>query len=176
MKLNAKYYSLDTSKNLLLTLKFLKRASLAYKDALNSLKSRHNNPQVWDLIQWDLSTVTVDYAMALINKPNVSTQLVIDAFREAIDCCDLTTGRPKYIYYQYRIAMTYHKLAKIMFDDLQSKPSNNTKVSALFPITRYLDKSYEAFFTLKDLNQCCEISLAKIEMFILMANSKYFFK
>ncbi|XP_076030337.1 erythroid differentiation-related factor 1 isoform X2 [Oratosquilla oratoria] len=97
---------------------YYNQAVKAYHKALEVIKSRKKNPEVWDLVVWEFCTTLYTIGTLLQDNPPLSQQgqeeidrEVIEVLSKALKHCDVKTPSPRQPLYQYRAAVIHMRLA-----------------------------------------------------------------
>lgn len=91
-----------------------------YQKALEVLKSRKRNMEIWDLVVWEYGTTLYTIASLLQDHPPLNitagedlTREVVDLLTKALKYCDVKISGARQPLYQYRAAVIYMRLASI---------------------------------------------------------------
>lgn len=95
-----------------------------YEKAKSVLGTRKCNPDLWDLVCWELSTAMFTLAKQLQDySPNASSELekeVIDLLQKSLKLCDTETPGAKQILYTYRSGVLHKRIASFYYNQMRS--------------------------------------------------------
>ncbi|XP_055843680.1 erythroid differentiation-related factor 1 [Episyrphus balteatus] len=95
-----------------------------YEKAKIVLGTRKCNPELWDLVSWELSTAMFTLAKQLQDySPNASPELekeVIDLLQKSLKLCDTETPGAKQILYTYRSGVLHKRIASFYYNQMRS--------------------------------------------------------
>ena len=116
---------------------FYNKSFKKYNRALSILETRKNNVELWDLINWELTTATFNLAKQMQDFGSVDgctgelEQEVLDMLFKALKLCDLETVSPRQVLYQFRAGLIYHRLASFYHQSLRSSEDEGKRKNLL---------------------------------------------
>uniref|UniRef100_A0A1B6CP20 Erythroid differentiation-related factor 1 n=1 Tax=Clastoptera arizonana TaxID=38151 RepID=A0A1B6CP20_9HEMI len=108
---------------------YFKKAMDYYKEGLNVLKNRKNNPIVWDSIKWEMSTMLNTMATLSQEYPQNHLDLksqedcekeVVGLLMKALESCDLETQSFRLPQYQFRAAILNYRIGSFYHHSYRS--------------------------------------------------------
>ncbi|KAK8396959.1 hypothetical protein O3P69_005150 [Scylla paramamosain] len=105
---------------------YYEQALKEYQKALEVLKSRKKNEEIWELVVWEYGTTLYTMASLLQDHPPLKPQggkdiarEVVELFTKALKYCDVKTPGARQPLYQYRAAVVYMRLASIYHNSVR---------------------------------------------------------
>lgn len=152
--------------------KFYNGAFDYYNRALTELESRKQNPDLWELVAWELSSATFYYANALQDHTPASSritveeleQLVIDALQKALKLCDMTTPGSHQVLYTFRAGLIYNRLGSFYHNNYRNCDDENRRRKLLHLCRIHYEKSSKIFSSLKEPREFLDVQLKHISL------------
>ncbi|KAG8224567.1 hypothetical protein J437_LFUL002171 [Ladona fulva] len=111
---------------------FYNKAIEAYQKAMNILETREEHPGIWDAVANRISSALFNYANHLSDsfgkhsgKVSDDLEEVIEAFKRALNACNVENDDIKSPFYNYRAALIHHRLAGLYYDKFRSLTSGS---------------------------------------------------
>lgn len=106
----------ESSSNIILQKKFYNEAFSYYQKALDNLDTRKSNPELWDLVNWELSTAVYTLSVQLhdsMDKSGNDDDLieVTNLWQKALKFCKVETPGQRQVLYLYRAALVHYRLS-----------------------------------------------------------------
>lgn len=101
---------------LLVQKKYYTEAFSSYERALTTLGSKKSHSDLWDLINWELSTAIFTYAKQLQDYGqsfDVSENEIADMLQKSLKSCDVEVSNSRHILYKFRSGLVHHRLASL---------------------------------------------------------------
>ncbi|XP_014260626.1 erythroid differentiation-related factor 1 [Cimex lectularius] len=135
---------------------FYNKALESYTAGLQYLGTRKTNPQIWEVVHWELSsalftfaTITQDNQPPTVDKTyNDVEREVIDLLQRALKHCDTTSNSPYQLLYQYRAAKLHHRLASLYYNSYRFHSCDTSKKRALLHLLEVHYSTAYSHFTL----------------------------
>ncbi|XP_050421584.1 erythroid differentiation-related factor 1 [Adelges cooleyi] len=176
----AYYSSLYTSsyEDLFKNKDFTNQAIESYTKGLAVLGSRRYNPQLWDMVCWDLSTTIYNMAIQSQDDPSVYTDRaeaekeVISLLLKALKYCDLENDSSRKLLYEFRAAYIHDRLASLYHHRLRCLEVDDTKFkTTLHQCTSHYNKAFDMFLKMERPLECLEILIKNIALDELQMDS-----
>ncbi|XP_063698705.1 erythroid differentiation-related factor 1 [Culicoides brevitarsis] len=164
----------ETANDPNITRKFYNEAFSYYQRALGIVGSRKNNPELWELISWELSGATFNYAKTLQDYGLMDNRLsteeiehsVVEALQKALRLCQTDTGSTKQVLYTFRAGLIHHRLGSL-YHNFWLKRENcdeNKKKTYLTLCRMHYEKSAKIFQSLNETREFMEVQLKRVSV------------
>ncbi|ALC43509.1 CG6511 [Drosophila busckii] len=118
---NEDVIALDTQKN------FYQEAFNYYEKAKDCLDTRKANAELWDLVQWELSTATFTLAKQLQDFSTADKSSLAEASKEVLDLlqkslrlCDVEHAGARQVLYSFRSGLIHKRIASFHYAQLRA--------------------------------------------------------
>ncbi|XP_004525344.1 erythroid differentiation-related factor 1 [Ceratitis capitata] len=148
---------------------FYNEAFLNYEKAKEVLGSRKSSPELWDLVNWELSTATFTLAKQLqdfstadeATRAEVEKQ-VLDLLQKSLKLCDYKQIGSRQVLYTYRAGLIHKRIASFHYSQLRN---SCTDISTVPKATLQLCKhQYELAANLLDgLSEASDYLVVQLE-------------
>lgn len=159
--------------------KFYKEAFKHYERALGVLESRKINPELWDLVKWELSTATFILAKQM-QDASTSTdgccleeleQETIEMLQKSLKLCDLDVKNSKQELYNYRAGLIHRRLASFYHNSYRSATAETRERHILQLCLLHYEKSATLLGTLKEDKDFLEVQMERVAFNEFQADS-----
>ncbi|XP_059486132.1 erythroid differentiation-related factor 1 [Neocloeon triangulifer] len=142
-----------------------------YQRALFVLGERsEKNEQIWDSVNWQLSTTLYNMAVILQDYPDNSEKNqeelekeVVEHLQKALQACDLTTPGRQQPMYQFRAASIHHRLASLYHKSLRNCCGDDHKKKFIQQLCKmHYEKSAEMYKSLEGLAEFLRVQLERV--------------
>uniref|UniRef100_A0A336KHL9 CSON010590 protein n=1 Tax=Culicoides sonorensis TaxID=179676 RepID=A0A336KHL9_CULSO len=160
--------------------KFYNEAFEYYQRALGIVGNRKFNPELHELISWELSGATFNYAKSLqdfgLVDKRLSTeeveQSVVEALQKALRLCHTETGNSKQVLYTFRAGLIHHRLGSLYHNFWLRSDVDETKKKTYFTLCRmHYEKSAKIFMGLNETREFLEVQLKRISVMEQLSES-----
>lgn len=164
--------------------KFYTESFSFYQRALGIVGSRKENPEMWELISWELSGATFNYAKTLQDFGLIDDRLSIDeiehviveALQKALRLCSMDTVNNKQILYTFRAGLIHHRLGSLYHSSLRKSELEENKRKTYLTLCRmHYDKSAKIFNDLKEPKEFLEVQLKRVSVAEQLSECKFFY-
>ena len=141
----------------------------SYNKALAILENRKSNPELWDMVNWELSTSTFNLAKEIQDNTPVNCNKeehereVVELMMKALKLCDLDTDSSRQVLYCFRASLIHHRLGsyyQFVLRDLSGESKKRTKVLQLCRLN--YEKSLRMLESLKEFKDYLQVQIEKI--------------
>ncbi|XP_050543387.1 erythroid differentiation-related factor 1 isoform X2 [Daktulosphaira vitifoliae] len=150
---------------------FTNQAVESYTKALAVLGNRRYNPQLWDMVSWDLSTTVYNLAIQSQDDPSMyedrteAEKEVISLLLKALKYCDLENDSSRRLLYEFRAAYIHDRLASLYHNRLRCLEVDATKFkTTLHQCTSHYNKAFDMFIKMDRPLECLEILIKTIAL------------
>ncbi|XP_049532547.1 erythroid differentiation-related factor 1 [Anopheles darlingi] len=162
--------------NVILQKKFYHEAFGYYQRALGTLGTRKENPELWSLVSWELSTATFNLAKQLqdhseINPPGKTAQSpeeieqeVVEMLQRALKLCDQDNSGPKQVLYSFRAALIHHRIASYYHMSYRKTVDEQRRKTVLQLTKLHYEKAAKAFESLAEPQEFLQIQMERIAL------------
>lgn len=142
----------------------------SYHRALAILENRKENPELWDMVTWELSTATFNLAKQMQDCSSVDIDTeelerdVLEMLMKALKLCDLETNSPRQVLYCFRAGLIHHRLASFYHQSLR-RISDDTKRRNILQLCRLnYEKAANLLESLKEFKDFFQVQLERIAL------------
>ena len=143
----------------------------SYKSALSKLKSRNVCPEIWDSINWELSSTFFSLATMLQDYAPLSTQSheqvekeVTELMNKALKHCDIDTPNARQTTCQYRAANIHHRLASLYHNSYRNKLTEHKQKHLRTLAELHYDKASHLFDLTESPCESLRVQLERVAM------------
>lgn len=144
----------------------------SYHKALAILENRKTNPELWDMVTWELSTSTFNLAKQMQDYGNASDgnteeleREVLAMLMKALKLCDLETNGSRQVLYCFRAGLIHHRLGSFYHQTLRSISDEGKKRTMMLQLCRLnYEKSSNLLESLKEFKDFFQVQLEKIAL------------
>uniref|UniRef100_A0A182SR85 EDRF1 TPR repeats region domain-containing protein n=1 Tax=Anopheles maculatus TaxID=74869 RepID=A0A182SR85_9DIPT len=158
--------------------KFYHEAFGYYQRALGTLGTRKENPELWSLFTWELSTATFNLAKQLQDHNVISVdgqggpaqsqeeieQEVVDMLQQALKLCDQDNSGPKQVLYSFRAGLIHHRIASYHHMSYRYTVDEHRRKTCLRLTKLHYEKAATIFETLSEPQEFLETQLERIAL------------
>ncbi|VVC32394.1 Hypothetical protein CINCED_3A025206 [Cinara cedri] len=157
---------------------FTNKAVESYMKGLAVLGNRRFNPQLWDMVCWDLSTTIYNMAIQSQDDPSAysdrveAEKEVISLLLKALKYCDLENDSSRRLLYEFRAAYIHDRLASLYHNRLRCSEVDVPKFkTTLHQCMSHYNRAFEMFFKMDRPLECLEILIKTIALDELQIDS-----
>lgn len=163
----------ETTNDANIVRKFYNEAFSHYQRALGIVGNRKHNPELWELISWELSGATFNYAKTLqdygLSDNRLSTeeieQSVVEALQKALRLCSTDTGSSKQVLYTFRAGLIHHRLGSLYHNSWLRRDNDEVKKKTYLTLCRmHYEKSAKIFVGLNETREFLEVQLKRVSV------------
>lgn len=159
--------------------KFYKEAFKHYERALGVLESRKINPELWDLVKWELSTATFILAKQMQDSSAKTDdccleeleQETVEMLQKSLKLCDLEVKNPKQELYNYRAGLIHRRLASYYHNSYRSASIESRERHILQLCLLHYEKSASLLEALKEHKDFMEVQMERVAFYEYQADS-----
>ncbi|XP_035896420.1 erythroid differentiation-related factor 1 [Anopheles stephensi] len=159
--------------------KFYHEAFGYYQRALGTLGTRKENPELWSLVTWELSTATFHLAKQLQDHGSGMTvdgqggpsqtqeeieQEVVDMLQRALKLCDQDNSGPKQVLYSFRAGLIHHRIASYHHMTYRTTVDEHRRKTCLRLTKLHYEKAASIFETLAEPQEFLQIQMKRIAL------------
>jgi hypothetical protein len=165
-----------------LTPKTLQKQKKMYQESFNSyhralaiLETRKSNPELWDMVTWELSTATFNLAKQMQDFSSTDDNSddlerdVLEMLMKALKLCDLETPGARQVLYCFRAGLIYHRLGSFYHQLLRTSVDDAKKRTTLQLCRLNYEKSSNLLESLKEFKDFFEVQMERIALQELLA-------
>ncbi|KAL9697588.1 hypothetical protein quinque_001029 [Culex quinquefasciatus] len=165
----------ETPNNVHLQKKFYHEAFAFYQRALGVLGTRKENPDLWSLVTWELSTATFNLAKQLQDHSTIDQegapqnadeleQEVVGMLQRALKICDQEQTGPRQVLYSFRAALIHHRIASYHHFSFRSAAEENRRKTTLQLCKLHYEKAVAIFESLSEPQEYLRIQMERIAL------------
>ncbi|CRL02229.1 CLUMA_CG015066, isoform A [Clunio marinus] len=165
----------STTKSLQIQKKMYQESFNSYHRALAILENRKSNPELWDMVTWELSTSTFnlakqmqDYGVADKSTDELERD-VVEMLMKALKLCDLETNNCRQVLYCFRAGLIHHRLGSFYHQSLRSITDETKKRTTLQLCRLNYEKSLNLLESLKEFKDYFQVQMERIALQELLA-------
>ena len=159
--------------------KFYKEAFKHYERALGVLESRKINPELWDLVKWELSTATFILAKQMQDSsPRTDgccleelEQETVEMLQKSLKLCDLEIKNPKQELYNYRAGLIHRRLASYYHNSYRLVSIESRERHILQLCLLHYEKSANLLLSLREDKDFMEVQMERVAFYEFQADS-----
>lgn len=153
--------------------KFYNEAFSHYQRALGIVGNRKHNPELWELISWEMSGATFNYAKTLQDYGLVDNRLsteeieqsVVEALQKALRLCHTDSGSSKQVLYTFRAGLIHHRLGSLYHNFWLRRDNEEGKRKTYLTLCRmHYEKSAKIFIGLTETREFLEVQLKRVSV------------
>lgn len=142
----------------------------SYNKALAILVNRKNNPDVWDMVKWELSTATFTLAKQMLEHTPVDGNTdelekeALEMLMKALKLCDLETNSARTVLYIFRAGLIHHKLGSFYHHQLRKLSDDSKRKTTLQVCRLNYEKSINLLQQLKEFKDYFQVQIERIAL------------
>uniref|UniRef100_A0A903Z012 Erythroid differentiation-related factor 1 n=1 Tax=Anopheles minimus TaxID=112268 RepID=A0A903Z012_9DIPT len=158
--------------------KFYHEAFGYYQHALSTLGTRKENPELWSLVTWELSTATFNLAKQLQDHNVISVdgqggqtqsqeeieQEVVEMLQRALKLCDQDNSGPKQVLYSFRAGLIHHRIASYHHMSYRYSVDEHRRKTCLRLTKLHYEKAASIFEALAEPQEFLQIQMERIAL------------
>lgn len=164
------YRNYQGTKSLQMQKKMYQESFSSYHRALAILGTRKKNPELWDLVSWELSTSTFNLAKQMQdNGPaDASTDELerdaLDMLMKALKFCDLETNGPRQVLFCFRAGLIHHRLGSFYHQHLRNATDDVKKRTTLQLCRMNYEKAINLLESLREFKDYFQVQMERIAL------------
>lgn len=164
------FHEIQVAKSLQMQKKMYQESFNSYHRALAILESRKSNPELWDMVTWELSTATFNLAKQMqdYSTSDGSTEDlerdVLEMLMKALKLCDLETNSARQVLYCFRAGLIHHRLGSFYHQTLRITTDDNKKRTTLQLCRNNYEKASSLLESLKEFKDFLQVQMEKIAL------------
>lgn len=142
----------------------------SYHKALAILENRKSNPELWDMVSWELSTSTFNLAKHLqdTGTPETNTEElerdVLEMLQKALKLCDLETNTARQVLYCFRAGLIHHRIGSFYHQLLRNVSDDSKKQTNLKLCRLNYEKASIQLESLKEFKDFLQVQMERIAL------------
>lgn len=167
----------ESSSNIILQKKFYNEAFSYYQKALDNLDTRKSNPELWDLVNWELSTAVYTLSVQLHDSMDRSEKddlhEVMNSWQKALKYCKVETPGQRQVLYLYRAALVHYRLSLCYQRSFKTSMEDTKKKTFLQLCKMEYEKSTSLLESLQKPKEFLEVQTDRILFQEFLAEGKF---
>lgn len=142
----------------------------SYHRALTILGTRKANPELWDMVNWELSTATFNLAKQMQDNSEIDgcteelEREVLEMLMKALKYCDLETNSARQALYSFRAGLIHHRLGSFYHQSLRNICDDHKKRTTLQLCRLNYEKSANLLESLKEFKDYFQVQMERIAL------------
>lgn len=164
------FQEVQAAKTLQMQKKMYQESFNSYHRALAILENRKGNPELWDMVTWELSTATFNLAKQMQDCGPADSNTeelerdVLDMLMKALKLCDLETNSLRQVLYCFRAGLIHHRLGSFYHQSLRSAVDDSRKRTTLQICRLNYEKSANLLESLKEFKDYFQVQMERIAL------------
>lgn len=164
------FHDVLTPKTLQMQRKMYQESFSSYNRALAILENRKANPELWDMVSWELSTATFNLAKQMQDysstdgNPDELEREVLEMLMKALKLCDLETSGARQVLYCFRAGLIHHRLGSFYHQMLRNVADDAKKRTTLQLCRLNYEKSSHLLESLKEFKDFFQVQMERIAL------------
>lgn len=169
------FHEIQTAKTLQMQKKMYQESFNSYHRALAIIENRKSNPELWDMVTWELSTATFNLAKQMqdfsTNEGNADKleRDVLEMLMKALKLCDLETSCARQVLYCFRAGLIHHRLGSFYHQTLRTASDDAKKRTTLQLCRLNYEKSSNLLESLKEFKDFFQVQMERVALQELLA-------
>lgn len=169
------FHEIQTARTLQMQKKMYQESFNSYHRALAILESRKSNPELWDMVAWELSTATFNLAKQMQDFSTTDGNTedlerdVLEMLQKALKLCDLETSSARQVLYCFRAGLIHHRLGSFYHQSLRAAADDAKKRTTLQLCRLNYEKSSNLLESLKEFKDFFQVQMERIALQELLA-------
>ncbi|XP_039487496.1 erythroid differentiation-related factor 1 [Drosophila santomea] len=158
---------------------FYNEAFSYYEKAKDCLDTRKANPELWDLVHWELSTATFTLAKQLQDHSAADKSSLVDASKEVLELlqkslrlCDVEHAGARQVLYSFRSGLIHKRIASFHYSQLRSHGCcdfSQLPKPTLQLCKYHYEKATQILESLKEVGDLLVVQLERISLYEFLA-------
>lgn len=164
------FHDFNLSKTPQMQKKLYQQSFDSYKRALAILENRKQNPELWDMVSWELSTATFNLVKQMQdngtcdgNKEELEKE-VLEMLMKALKLCDTETNSSRQVLYIFRAGLIHQRIASFYHQILRSGPEENKKKTMLQLCRLNYEKAANFLSSLHEFKDYFKVQMEKVAL------------
>lgn len=159
-----------SEKSLQMQKKMYQESFNSYHRALAILENRKGNPELWDMVTWELSTATFNLAKQMQDCSTTEGSTdelereVLEMLMKALKLCDLETNSSRQVLYCFRAGLIHHRLGSFYHQSLRTAVDETKKRTTLQLSRLNYEKSANLLESLKEFKDFFQVQVERIAL------------
>lgn len=164
------FQEIQTTKSIHMQKKMYQESFNSYHRALAILENRKTNPELWDMVTWELSTSTFNLAKQMQDYSSMDGDAddlerdVLEMLMKALKLCDLETNSSRQVLYCFRAGLIHHRLGSYYHQSLRSTNDDSKKRTTLQLCRLHYEKSLSLLESLKEFKDYLQVQMERIAL------------
>lgn len=164
------FHEIQTCKTLQMQKKMYHESFNSYHRALMILENRKANPELWDMVTWELSTATFNLAKQMQDFSTNDTNTdelerdVLEMLMKALKLCDLEIASARQVLYSFRAGLIHHRLGSFYHQTLRNVVDDAKKRTTLQLCRINYEKSSGLLESLKEFKDYFQVQMERIAL------------
>lgn len=169
------FHDAQIAKSLQAQKKMYQESFNSYHRALAILENRKANPELWDMVAWELSTATFNLAKQMQDNGVTDGDTVelerdvLDMLLKALKLCDLETNSSRQVLYCFRAGLIHHRLGSFYHQSLRTTADDAKKRTTLQLCRLNYKKALNLLESLKEFKDYLQVQMERIALQELLA-------
>ncbi|XP_067646541.1 erythroid differentiation-related factor 1 [Eurosta solidaginis] len=152
---------------------FYNEAFVNYEKAKDVLGSRKSSAELWDLVNWELSTATFTLAKQLqdFSTADEATRIelekeVLDLLQKSLKLCDLDHPGSRQILYTYRSGLIHKRIASFHYSQLRNSCTDSSTIpkATLQLCKHHYERAADILDSLREASDYLVVQLERISL------------
>lgn len=164
------FHEIQAEKSLPMQKKMYQESFNSYHRALAILENRKANPELWDMVNWELSTATFNLAKQMQDCSTADGNTeelereVLEMLMKALKLCDLETNSSRQVLYCFRAGLIHHRLGSFYHQSLRTMVDDTKKRNILQLCRLNYEKSANLLESLKEFKDFFQVQIERIAL------------
>jgi len=164
------FHEIQAEQSLQMQKKMYQESFNSYHRALAILENRKANPELWDLVNWELSTATFNLAKQMQDCSTADGNTeelereVLEMLMKALKLCDLETNSSRQVLYCFRAGLIHHRLGSFYHQSLRAMVDDTKKRNILQLCRLNYEKSANLLESLKEFKDFFQVQIERIAL------------
>jgi hypothetical protein len=164
------FHQSNAAKSLKMQIRLYQKSFDNYSRAKTIIESRKKNPELWDMVCWELSTAT--YNLAKQMQDNGSTEGstdelerdVLEMLIKALDSCDLITNSSRQVLYIFRAGLIHQRIASLHHQSLRTICEDSKKKKILQLCRSHYEKASNLLISLNEFKDYLKVHMERVAL------------
>lgn len=164
------FHEMQATKTMQMQKKMYQESFNSYHRALSILENRKSNPELWDMVTWELSTATFNLAKQMQENGTTDGSVeelerdVLEMLMKALKLCDLETNSSRQVLYCFRAGLIHHRLGSFYHQSLRTISDDAKKRTTLQLCRLNYEKSSNLLESLKEFKDYFQVQMERIAL------------
>lgn len=164
------FQEIQAAKSLQMQKKMYQESFNSYHRALSILETRKQNPELWDMVTWELSTATFNLAKQMQDNSASDGNTdelerdVLEMLMKALKWCDLETNSSRQVLYCFRAGLIHHRLGSFYHQSLRKIGDDGKKRTTLQLCRNSYERAANLLESLKEFKDYFQVQMERIAL------------